>query len=87
MINSDKYDLDKSFQEILYRIDDWIDEGSGWVIESIDTEYVSISICSPLSGSSYIRLPVKFELRNSVKGLIILKPMAMNAFFCIILDI
>ena len=24
--NSDKYDLDKSFQEILYRIDNWIDE-------------------------------------------------------------
>ena len=24
-----KYDLDKSFQEILYRIDKWINEGSG----------------------------------------------------------
>ena len=29
IINSDKYDLDKSFQEILYRIDNWINEGSG----------------------------------------------------------
>ena len=28
MINSDKYDLDKIFQEILYRIDNWINEGS-----------------------------------------------------------
>ena len=26
VINSDKYDLDKSFQEILYRIDNWINE-------------------------------------------------------------
>ena len=33
VINSDKYDLDKSFQEILYRIDNWINEGSGWIIE------------------------------------------------------
>ena len=32
IINSNKYDLDKSFQEILYRIDNWIIEGSGWII-------------------------------------------------------
>ena len=63
-----KYDLDKSFQWILYRISNWINEGSGWVIESINGEHVNISIYSPLSGSSYIELPVKF--RNSVKDLI-----------------
>ena len=39
--------LDKFFQEILYRIDNWINEGSGWVIESIDAEYVNISVFSP----------------------------------------
>ena len=27
-----KYDFDKSYQKILYRIDNWINEGSGWVI-------------------------------------------------------
>ena len=36
--------LDKSFQKILYIIDNWINEGSGCVFESIDAEYVSISI-------------------------------------------
>ena len=35
VINSDKYGLDRSFQEISYRIDNWINEGSGWIIESI----------------------------------------------------
>ena len=30
-----KFHLDKSFQEILYRIDNWINEGSGWIIELI----------------------------------------------------
>ena len=30
---SSKFNLDKSFQEILYRIDNWINLGSGWVIE------------------------------------------------------
>ena len=35
--------IDKSFQEILYGIDDWNNEGSGSVIESTDAEYVNIS--------------------------------------------
>ena len=43
VINS-KYDIDKSFQEILYRIGDWINEESGWVTESMNGEYVNISI-------------------------------------------
>ena len=42
VINSDKDDLDKSFQEILYRIDNWVNEGPGWIIESIEAQYVSI---------------------------------------------
>ena len=70
VINSD-YDIDKSFQEIFYRIVNWVNEGSGWVNESINGEYVSISIYSPLSGSSYIELPNK--LRNSKKDLINIK--------------
>ena len=32
VINSE-FNLDKSFQEVLYRIDNWINEGSGWIIE------------------------------------------------------
>ena len=45
-----EYCLDKSFQEILYRIDNWINKESGWIIESIDGEYVNISAFSPLIG-------------------------------------
>ena len=41
IINSDKYILHKSFQETLYRIDNWINEGSGWVIKSVNKEYVN----------------------------------------------
>ena len=63
--------LDKSFKEMWYRIDNWINEGSGWIIESIKAEYANISVCSPLSGSTYIELPV--ELRNSTKTLINIK--------------
>ena len=70
MINLE-YDLDKSSQEILYRIDNWLNEGYGWVIESVDAEYVNIPIFSLLSGSTYIELPRR--LRNSIKGLINIK--------------
>ena len=39
--------LHKSFQGILYRMDNWINERSGWVTESVNKKYVSISIFSP----------------------------------------
>ena len=50
--------FDKYSQEIFYRIDDWINEGSGWMIEYVDAEYVNISIYSPLSGSTYTESPL-----------------------------
>ena len=79
VINFDKYDLDKSFQEILYRIDNWIDEGSGWIIESVGTQYMNISIYSPLIRSTYIELPDK--LKNPTKGLIDIKNNGNEIFF------
>ena len=39
-----EYGLNKSFQEILYRIDNWINEGSGWIVKWIDAEYVNIHV-------------------------------------------
>ena len=77
VINS-KYHLDKSFQEILYRIDNWINEGSGWMIESINGEYVNISIYSPLIGSTHIKLPD--QLKNPMTGLINIKNNDNNCF-------
>ena len=63
-----KFDLDKSFQWILYRTDNWISERSGWIIESINSQYINISTYTPLIWSSYMKLHV--ELRNPKKGLI-----------------
>ena len=57
MINLE-YDLDKSFQEIYYRVDNRINEGS---VESVDGEYVNISIYSPLSGIIYILIVDKVD--------------------------
>ena len=85
VIKSDKFDLDKSFQEILYRIDNWISEGSGWIIESIEAHYVNISIDSPLIGSTYTELLDK--LKNPMKGLINIKNNDNKSFLWCHLDI
>ena len=38
-----KFSLENAFQEILYRTDIWINEGSGWIIELIKSQYINIS--------------------------------------------
>ena len=50
-------ELNMSRQEILNVIDNWVSEGSGWVIDQIDSHYLNVTLSKPLSGSSYIKLP------------------------------
>ena len=63
--------LQLSKQKILNMIAQWISEGSGWTIESVDNHYLNIVQYQPMKGSSYIKLPQ--ELRNGKKGLINMK--------------
>ena len=73
-----RFRLENSFQEILYQTDDWINEGSGWIVESIESQYINISTYRPLSGSSYMDLPV--ELKSPRKGLINIKNKYQKCF-------
>lgn len=57
-----------SKQQILNKVVQWVSEGSGWMIKSIDNHYLNIVKYEPIKGSSYIQLPL--ELRNASKGLI-----------------
>ena len=52
-------------------IDKWVSEGSGWVIDRIDSHYINVTTYQLLHGSSYVELPMK--LRNPKKGLIKIK--------------
>ena len=85
VINSDEFGLDQSFQEILYRIDNWINQGSGWIVESIKRFYLNVSSYSPLIGSTYTELPD--ELKNSRKGLIDIQNDDNKCFCGVILNI
>ena len=45
--------------KILYKIGNWINEGSGRIVESIEAQYVNIFIFNPLIRRTYIELPDK----------------------------
>ena len=77
--------LENYFQEILYMIHVWINNGSGWNVESIESQYMNISTYRPLSGSSYLDLPL--ELRSPRKGLINIKNKDQKCFYGVMLDI
>ena len=59
-------------------IDVWINNGPGWIVESIESQYINISTYRPLSGSSYIDLSV--ELKSPRKGLINIKKKDQKCF-------
>ena len=52
-------------------IDVWINNGCGWIIELIESQYINTSNYRPLSGCSYMNLPT--ELKSPRKGLINIK--------------
>ena len=44
-------------QQILNFIAQWISEGSGWTIQSVDSHHINLVKYEPIKGSSYIQLP------------------------------
>ena len=73
-----KSKLENYFQEILYGIDNCINEASDWIVESNESQYTNTSIYRPLSGSSCVKLPL--ELRSAKKGLINMKNKDQKCF-------
>ena len=73
-----RFRLESSFKEILYMIDVWINNGSGWNVQLNECQYINISTYRALSGSFYINLPV--ELRSPKKGVINIKEKDQNCF-------
>ena len=53
----DKFKLNQCFNEIVYRHENWVSHGSGWIVEEIISQYLNLSSYLPLSGSTYIKLP------------------------------
>ena len=70
--------LDECFNEIIYRLENWISDGSGWIVDEIISQYLNLSSYLPLSGSTYSELPK--ELKHPMKGLINIRNDGNNCF-------
>ena len=46
--------LETSYQQISSKVQKWLIEGSGWLIESADDDYINIFVYNRLAGSSYM---------------------------------
>ena len=64
----EKYYLNECFNEIIFRLENWVGHRSGWNVDSILNQYLNISSYKPLSGSAYCKLPK--ELSHPMKDLI-----------------
>ena len=42
VVGSSKFGLNQAFQKIIYRLDNWIGNGSGWIIEEIYSQCFSV---------------------------------------------
>ena len=62
-----------------------INNGSGWIVELIESQYINISTYRPLSGSSYMDLSI--ELRSPRKGLINIKNKDKKWFYGVMLNL
>ena len=49
------------FQKFLYRIGNWINEGSDWIVELMKSQYINISTYRPLSGSSFGKITCRIK--------------------------
>ena len=81
VIGSNKFGLNQVFQETIYRLDNWVGNGCGLIVEEVDNQYLNVSSYLPLSGSTYIKLPV--ELRHPIKGLINIQNNDNKCFFVV----
>ena len=68
VINNNNNFLNNCFNEIIFKLKNWISHGSGWNVDTILNQYLNISSYLPLSGRTYCKLPK--ELSISEKGLI-----------------
>ena len=76
IVTNKRFKLQNTFQDILYRLDCWINEGSGWITNQLNR--INISTYRPLLENSYINLPI--ELKNPKTGLINIKNKDQKCF-------
>lgn len=57
LLNENEISLQNPFDILLERMENWTQEGSGWIVEHVETLWLNIANYQPLRGGSYIELP------------------------------
>jgi uncharacterized C2H2 Zn-finger protein len=58
--------IDEMYSILLVKLEDEMLKGSGWSVVSLENLILKSSKYEPLAGSSYVRLPTKFENKKAV---------------------
>ena len=78
IVTNQRFDLGTSYEKLRHILNIWSGEGSGQIVDKIEAIHIKISNYNPLSGSSYIPLPL--ELNHPMKGLVNLKNKDIKCF-------
>ena len=83
MINH-KFSRENDLQDILYKVGNWINEISRWIVDLIKFQHINLSTYRSLSRISYIKLPV--ELKSQKKGPVNMKNNEQKCFYGVMLS-
>ena len=61
-----KEKFDEFIDQVEGEIGSWSERGSGWIIERIMTAYVNVAKNEPLSGGTYLPLPVNLAKKKAI---------------------
>ena len=56
----------KSLDKMLEKLDEFLEDGSGWKLDSIESLDIHTVKYTPLNGSSYIKLPLALEAKKAI---------------------
>ena len=66
ILNKDDIDLSKEFSVLVARIEDFVQNGSGWKINTLKTLWLDVAKYEPIKGSSYLPLPDSLKNKRAV---------------------
>ena len=68
-MSSYDYLMDKGIAKIMKKFEQWVSDGSGWVMKRINSITVKIARYSPIKGKSYIKTPEKLVGKHSLTNI------------------
>ena len=78
-----KFSLENAFQQILYKIDNWINTGSGWIVQLTSLNTLIFRLIERYQKVLAILIKLSVELKSSNKRLINITNSYQKCFFMV----